>query len=39
MCLLIREYDVIDLVANWKLGQDKTQDKTQFTPHFETAQN
>ena len=24
MCLLIREYDVIDLVANWKLGQDKT---------------
>ena len=23
MCLLIREYDVID-VANWKLGQDKT---------------
>jgi len=24
ICLLIREYDVIDLVANWKLGQDKT---------------
>ena len=24
MHLLIREYDVIDLVANWKLGQDKT---------------
>ena len=24
LCLLIRKYDVIDLVANWKLGQDKT---------------
>jgi len=24
ICLLIREYDVIDLVAKWKLGQDKT---------------
>ena len=24
ICLLIREYDVIDLVANWKLGQDET---------------
>jgi len=24
MCLLIREYEVMDLVANWKLSQDKT---------------
>jgi len=37
MCFLIREYDVIDVVANWKLGE--RQDKTQFTLHFETGQN